>query len=744
VGAPGLVVLDALTMAVFSRPFRVRPASRQADATLFSASWHRVQALRPQLRGHVEHKLQIQRGAPFHVLRDRNSDSVVRLNAAAYGFVGRCDGDATVQQIWDAMVAARPQDALSQPEVIELLVGLHRRALVQFDVTPDVEALFHAQDKRRRQRRAGGVNPLAFRVALGNPAALLHALRHLGPLLFSRIGFVLWLLGIATAAVAAAMHWDALVLHGQRMLGAPGYLLLAWVCYPIIKAVHELAHGLALQSYGGQVRQAGITLVMLSPVPFVDASAADALPDRRQRALVSAAGIMAELALAALALCVWLLVQPGVVRDVAFIVLLTGSVSTLLTNGNPLLRYDGYFVLCDLMDLRNLASRSGRWWREGLGRVLFGVPSLNPVEPLPGERGWLLAYAPLSWVYRLGLSVLIGLWVGHYSAPLGALVGALLLATTVALPLWTALKALQLGTLHDAQRGRALARIAIVTVLLVAILGWLPVPSNTVAQGVVWLPERAQIRAGTDGFIVRLHAQDGQQVQAGALIAELEDLPLVARRASLAGDIAEADVRLFHAIDQAPQDAPDQREKLAYSQAELDRVDERLRLREVRAQADGTLVLPRAQDLLGQFRQRGEPLGHLLTSAPQVVRVALPQQQADLVRERQGPVRVRLADDPATEHVARITQQVPGTVAQLPSAALGDLAGGDIATDPTDTKGLTPRQPVVVMDVELATPAGERYGARATVRFAHGHAPIATQALRSLRQLVLGHFDPAG
>ena len=715
-----------------------------ADATLFSASWHRVLRLRPQLRGHIEHKLQMQRGAPFHVLRDRNSDSVVRLNAAAYAFVGRCDGEATVQQIWNAMLAARPLDAMSQAEVIELLVGLHRRGLLQFDVTPDVEALFHAQDKRRRQRRAGGVNPLAFRVALGNPARLLHALRRLGPLLFSRTSFVLWLLAVAGAALAAAMHWDALVLNGQRMLGAPSYLLLAWLSYPLIKAVHELAHGLALQRYGGQVRQAGITLVMLSPVPFVDASAADALRDRRQRAVVSAAGIMAELAMAALALGVWLLVQPGAVRDIAFIVMLTGGLSSVLTNGNPLLRYDGYFVLCDLMDLRNLASRSGRLWSEGLGRVLFGVHSTNPVEPLPGERAWLLAYAPLSWLYRLVLSVVIGLWVGAYSAVLGLLVGALMLFANIVVPAWKALRQLPLGTLHGGERSRAYARMAGVAVALVALLGWLPVPFNTVAQGVVWLPEHAQIRAGTDGFVARLHAHDGQQVRVGELIAVLEDPPLVARRASLVGDTVEADVRLFHAIDKAPQDAPDLREKLAYSQAELERVDERLRLREVRAQADGTLVLPHEHDLPGQFRKRGEALGHLLTSAPQVVRVALPQQQAELVQARQGEVRVRLSDDLATVHPAHVAQQVPGTMARLPSAALGDLSGGAIATDPADAQGLTPRQPVVVMDIELAASAGPRYGGRALVRFDHGTEPIASQALRGLRQLLLGHFDPAG
>ncbi|WP_156373293.1 biotin/lipoyl-binding protein [Pseudorhodoferax sp. Leaf267] len=722
-----------------------RPAERgtpDAPASLFNPRWHRVAGLKPQLRGHVQIDLQVQRGTPFYVLRDLTNDNAQRLNTAAYAFVGRCDGQATVQQIWDAVLQAHPEEAMSQTEAIELLVALHGRGLMQFDVPPDVEALFHAQNKRRRKRRLTGVNPMAFRLPLGDPSWLLEPLRRFAPVLFSPLGFALWLLAVGAGLLGTAMHWDALVPYADKVLYSPGYLLLGWLSYPFIKVLHEAAHGLALMRYGGRVHSAGITLIVLNPVPFVDASAADGLRSRYQRALISAAGIMAELLIAAIALALWLAVQPGLVRDMAFIVLLTAGLSTLLTNGNPLLRYDGYFVLCDLLDLRNLATRSGRYWAEGLNRRLFGVPARVPVEPLPGERWWLRVYAPASWVYRLVLSIVVALWIGSISTLMGVFVGGLMLAANTIFPMRRMLLAMR-GGLQDGQaRGRAYARVAGVGLALLALLAWLPVPFTSVAQGVVWLPEHAQIRAGTEGFVVRLAATDGQRVQAGALIAVLQDEHLVARRASLAGDLAETDVRLYHAIASAPEEAPDLREKLAYSQAELARVDEKLALREVRAQADGVLVLPPGEEILGQFRKRGESIGYLLTEAAQVVRVALPQRQADLVRSRQGDIHVRLMEDDRSEHAGRIALQVPGTLARLPSAALGDFAGGDIPTDPGDKDGVTPRQPVVVMDIALDQPAGERFGARALVRFDHGTAPIASQALRGLQQLLLGHFSP--
>ena len=720
-------------------------SARAADAaqeSLFNPRWHRVAGLRPQLRQHAELQLQVQRDTPFYVLRDLTNDNALRLNDAAYAFVGRCDGQASVQQIWNAMLAAQPDQAITQTEIIELLIGLHGRNLMQFDVTPDVESLFHAQDRRQRKRRVGGVNPLAFRVPLGNPSRLLAPLRPLAPWLFSRLGLVLWLAAVLPALLAAAMHWDELAREAGKVLRSPGYVLMGWLCYPFIKAVHEAAHALALQRYGGAVRQAGVTLIALSPVPFVDAAAADGLRQRGQRALVSAAGILAEMAMAALAMGVWLAVQPGIVRDLAFIVMLTGALSTVLTNGNPLLRYDGYFTLCDLLDLRNLGTRSGRWWTEALGRQLFGLHVRTPVEPLPGERIWLMLYAPASWLYRVVLSIVIGLWLGSFSALLGVVALVVLLTANSVLPLWRILQALGLGLREERQRRRAWLRAAVVGGTLVALVALVPVPMSSVAQGVVWLPEHAQLRAGTDGFITELDADNGQRVQTGQQIALLDDPVLAARRATLLGDVAEADVRLFHAIDRAPQEAPDLRERLAYHQAELARLDERLAVRRVAAQSDGLLVLPLHDALVGQFRRRGENIGYLLTAAPTTVRVALPQQQAELVRSRMQGIAVRLLDSPGHTHAGRIALRVPGTLNQLPSAALGEAAGGPIATDPADPDGLRTRQPVVLIDIELDAQASQRFGARALVRFDHGSAPLAQQLLRGMQQLLLGHFNP--
>ena len=161
----------------------------------------------------------------------------------------------------------------------------------------------------------------------------------------------------------------------------PKYLLMMWLFYPVIKSFHELGHGLAVKAWGGEVRETGVSILMLMPVPFVDASAASAFPEKHRRAAVGAAGMMVELFFAALATFVWLNVEDGFVRDIAFVLMVIGGVSTVLFNGNPLLRFDGYYVLSDLLDVPNLGPRSNAYVAYLAQRYLLKIE--NAVSPKP-------------------------------------------------------------------------------------------------------------------------------------------------------------------------------------------------------------------------------------------------------------------------------------------------------------------------------------------------------------------------
>jgi putative peptide zinc metalloprotease protein len=709
----------------------------------FSSQWYRVAGLHPSLRSQVRVRRQIYRDEVWYVLADPVSGRFHRMNAAAYAFVGRCDGTRTVDALAEAMLADDPDKALTQDEIVQLLVQLNQRGLVQCEVTPDVEAIFHRHHEEARQERRLGVNPLAFRVRLGDPNDFLKRFDRWRYLIFSWQMLLVWLAVICAGGLVAATHFDALSSAARTWMGTPRFLLIAWLVYPPIKAVHELAHGLAVRRFGGEVHQSGISLLLLTPAPFVDASAAAAFRHAGQRVIVSGAGIITELALAGIALIVWALVQPGLVQDLALVVAVVGGVSTVLFNGNPLLRFDGYYVLCDLFDLPNLSVRSRAFWRHLLLNRLLHVAGVPSPEPGRGELPWLVFYAPASWIYRVGLSIAIVGWIGSWSMVLGVIAGVATLFALIGKPVLGFWRGLLRMALPDTQRRRALRVASGLSVAVVLLIGVIPVPFSTVAQGVVWIPEQAQLRAGTDGFIVAMEGRHGDRVEAGQVVLRLEDARLVTDDAKLRSQLEGLNADLFQAMQRDPVKARDVEADIGRVTAQLRRVEELQEALVLRAGVAGQLTMPRQADVDGAFVPRGALLGHVFTGEPATVRVAVEQDVAALVRSDTRQVGVRLAEAPGETLPARLLRAVPAATEKLPSPALGDFAGGRFAVDPTDEDHQRTPTPVFVFDLVVDGLIPERAGGRVWVRFDHGWAPLAVQWARQLKQLFLSNFNPA-
>lgn len=156
----------------------------------------------------------------------------------------------------------------------------------------------------------------------------------------------------------AAQEWIRLTNNLVDRVLSSSNLFLLWFTYPVVKGIHEWAHGMAVKAWGGNVREMGLMFILFVPVPYVNASASYHFPSKWTCAMVSAAGIAAELLVGALATYVWLQVESELIHAIAFNIILIAGVSTLLVNGNPLMRYDGYFILSDLVEIPNLAQRS--------------------------------------------------------------------------------------------------------------------------------------------------------------------------------------------------------------------------------------------------------------------------------------------------------------------------------------------------------------------------------------------------
>jgi putative peptide zinc metalloprotease protein len=710
---------------------------------LVSGSWYRVAPLKPSLVGGLRIVRQRVRDQLWHVLVEPGSGRQVRLNPAAYAFVGRCDGHATVGSLWEQLLAQGGEDAPTQDDILRLLAQLFRAGMLQFDAAPHLSLLFARRGEDQDRRRRAFINPLVLRTRLFDPTRLLDRLAPLGALLWRWPVFLAWLLVVAVAALAAAGSFAPMKADALRLLATPSSYALAWLAYPLVKALHELGHALAVRRFGGSVHEVGISLLLLTPAPYVDASAANAFTSARQRAAVSAAGIMVELALAAIAVAAWLAFSPGLLRDAAMVVVLICAISTVLFNANPLLRLDGYHLLCDLLQLPNLATRSQAWWASQWRRLIGAEDALPGSALAAGEAKWLAFYAPASWLYRASLLIALVLWLGHHSWLLGWLVAiglaGWLVAGAVRGLLRTAASAADL-----AARRRALGTAAGLALGLLVLLFVVPAPSSVVARGIVWPPERALLRPEAGGFIETAVVRDGSLVGEGEVVLKMHDPVLVAQQEKTAGERTGLMAQQYQALLHDPARAGDINEQIARNDAELRRAEQQLASLEVRARTAGRAVLPREADLAGSYAARGAMLGYVLGPETAQVRAVLRDEDLLRVRGHLKAIEVRLAESPWKMHPASLRNETPAATRELPSAALGDRNGGPVPVDPADTAGVRTQLPVFLVDVEVPGLAADHIGGRAWVKLVLAGEPLGLQVVRVLRQLLVRQFSPTG
>ncbi|TDJ66903.1 MAG: PqqD family peptide modification chaperone, partial [Proteobacteria bacterium] len=650
--------------------------------SIFSPSWYRIAELTPRLRSHVRINRHRYRGQLWYVLQDASSARYHRFTPAAYYLIGLMDGHRKVDAIWDAANSEFGDDAPTQDEIIQLLGQLHASDVLQCDVPPDSMELFRRYERDRLTKiKRRLTSPLAVRIPLFDPERLLERFMPLVRPLFSWTGLFVWLLVVGAGAVLVVSHWTDLTHNvSDRVLNTHN-LLLMWLIFPFIKALHELGHAFATKIWGGEVHEMGISLLVLTPVPYVDASASSAFADKRKRIFVSAAGMMVELFIAALALIVWLNIENGTVSAVMFNIMIIGGVSTLFFNGNPLLRFDGYYMLADTIEIPNLGGRAQQYLGYLCQRYVFAVDTAQSPVTARGEPGWFVFYGIAAFVYRLFITFFIILFVASKFFVVGVLLAAWAVLTQVILPLGKQIGFLFLSPKIRRRRFRAVGLTTIVLVIAAVTVLYVPVPLWTRVEGVVWLPEQTQIRAGTDGTVQRLLADPGSAVEPGAPLVQLEDLFLEAHIKVLEARLVELTARYDAAITVDRVEAQLVDEERATVRAERDRERERAAQLVVRSPGSGQFIVTQPQNLPGRFVHQGDLIGYVAARPGARVRVVVSQSDILLIRQRTLGVEVKLASRPQQTIVAVVEREVPAANYLLPSKALGTAGGGRIAVD---------------------------------------------------------------
>ena len=710
---------------------------------LISPHWYRVAKLQPCLHEQVKIHRHDYRGLIWYLLENATTGRSHRFNPAAYQFIGLMDGKRSVQEIFDQICAQLDEFAPGQEEIIDLMSKLYESDLLKSEALANVEELFDRQTRQKANKlKQRFSNPVALRFALWDPEDFLN--RHQAKVnwIFSKQVGLLWVGLMLYTGLQATQHWPQISHHFGLNALSPYNLLLMFVLYPPIKFVHELGHAFSAKLEGGEVHEMGINFLMFMPVPYVNVSTATHFRSRYKRILVSAAGIMVELFLAALGLLLFLAAQPGLVQSIGFNVFLIGGVSSLFFNGNPLLKYDGYYVLADALGIPNLFQRSAQFWQYFFQRYLFGLRDAVSPANAPGETTWFVAYSLLSLVYRLAILWFILAVVIEKFFYLGILLAARMIGIQIVRPLYKALHYVIASPALGNKRNRALGSSFALLAVLIAVIGFVPIPSYTLSEGVVWQPDEVHLRVEQDGFIEALKVTNDQRVAPGMPLLSMYD-PFLRSEAR----IAQARVRELKSRYRASRatsqiEAGIVKEELRVALSELKFLRQKTAAMSIKAFKGGNIMLIDADDLAGRFVRRGDLLGYILDDEKPTVRMAVSQDHIGQLRQNVVDIKVRLASNPGQDFSAEILRQSPEATNQLPSAALATSGGGKFVVMPDAANELTTREKIFLVDLKPDF-NGEPVplGTRAYVRVNHGGEALASQWYRRLRQVFLSQFN---
>ena len=714
------------------------------DDDFINPYWHRIARARPRISEQIEVNRQEIRGKLWFILRNSLTGNQFRITPEAWYFAGLLDGSRTVQDAIEAAETILGEDAPRQGEVIRLLTQMHGLgALASTEQDTDAAAMFQqAQNLRRRKILQQMRSPLAIRFPLLDPERLLTRLRPLARVFFSRFGFLVWLGVISIGLFTALVNLDELSNDFvDRVLAAENLVLMTAV-FVILKLCHEFGHGLAVKRWGGEVHEMGIMLLVLIPVPYVDATAANEFHSRLRRVAVSSAGMYVEMFLAALAIILWTWVEPGLVHAALYNAALIGSISTILFNLNPLLRFDGYYILSDLLALPNLGTRGTLYTRYLLERYVLWLDDAATPETDPTEKRWLFVYTISALLYRVFIVGLIAFFVAQKLFFVGVILALWAVTQLFVLPLLKGIKFLLFSPRLDQGRFRVVSRALLAMGIVVLLLFAMPAPRATYTYGVVWVPIDGEIVVESDAFIEQIVPREGEVVQPGQTLVKMTNAATLAERERLWVRRAAVEV-------QVRADFVTDRVALKLSLAELDQLDnrianldERIEQMTIRAQTVGRFALAVPEDLDERFMHRGQRLGFVIDPAKTTIRVTIAQNDIGLVRDDTKSIEILPLDTHLPAQQATLLRAIPAASAQLPSMALATVGGGKVEVVAGEDG--QPRAIRELFHFELGAEEplqiGE-VGRKVHVKFVHSKEPLGNQALRRLRQLFLSQLN---
>ncbi|QDS90717.1 Peptidase family M50 [Rosistilla ulvae] len=606
-----------------------------------------------------------------------------------YVFISLLDGKTTVAQACGRAAQTLGREALTQRQADSITHWLLQQRMIVLDGMQPASAT--APDNAERDSKTGLLdrfNPFWIKLPLPHADRLIQSAAAFLKPAFSPLGVLLASSIMLIGLSSVAMQWDRFIASSTAIFSPSTWIatLITWV---VLKFIHELGHAAAARRFGCETTQVGIVLVLLAPLAYVDVTTSWRLRSRWQRMAIAAAGMYVELTIAAIAAIAWGWIDSPAASYHLFNVIFAASLSTVFFNANPLMRFDGYYLLTDLLELPNLAAEGGMAVRDLTSQLFFGRRSGRD-RHYGWRRGVVIGYGIASIVWRILICIMLAIAAAFMFRGAGVvLVGFALLAWVIR-PTARLFQSLNRRALQDPA---ACVRAAVVGGSLAVLAGtgifYMPISTAIVAPAIVDQGEDVVVRSAADGFVVAIEVDDGKTVQAGDVLIRIRNEELQQQLVELQTEIGQSEIRKRRATEE---------QDVAASQIEQETrraLDDRMRQLQtqidgltVRAHRDGTIVARQLADRLQQYVSEGTELLTIAEPSDRRVMASIAQQDIRQVAMQIGkPVEIKsAASNLATGRLAHIH---PLATTKLQHPALAGVHNGPLPVRADQDSGST-------------------------------------------------------
>lgn len=590
--------------------------------------------LRLQLRADLEFQLQDSGGETGYVIRDEANSRFYRVGLTEGTIISLFRCGLSLEEVVRQASRRLGDQAVTLDETLRIAHWLLESGLVlsvdeRGQPNTDAEHFQSRSKARSRQKAMANLNPLFLRIPLGDPHHLLLALSPWLGWITTYPFFVVWLGTILYATLRLAEASD-LLSASLLQIWTPDAWIWMLVTMVVLKLIHEIAHGLFCEKWGGRVSETGIALILCFPMPYVDVTSSWIFPSKWKRISVAAAGMYVELFLAAMAAIVWSYSTEPVWRFHAFNVFLLGSVTSILFNANFLMRFDGYYILSDLLEIPNLYQK-GQSRMAALGhRFLLGIPfNLERGDRTRDGLIWIYGLLALAWRWLICISLCVAATTLFYG--FGMILALFALALWLGTPVVRLVKQWRDPASNLRPNFRWMALVPIPTlVLLVFGIQHLPWPFQISAPAVVEYRAPAVVRAASAGFVSKVHVQPGQFVSQGELLVTMANRELAAEFRLLQLSELKSQIRqrsLFQQQDIAALKAEEATEQSLSKK--LRELEQKLSQLQIRAVADGIVDGDDLPGLTGTYVAEGTELMRVVNEQQKKITAAIQQETVD-------------------------------------------------------------------------------------------------------------------